>query len=245
MRVSTDESEKKKAAYKKAYELQERQLKNAQKKGKTSKNEKLNAAKKRERESGGAKKNKGGKKQTVEASAPSGSRALTRMKEYSVNFTFPNPTELFPPIIQVKDVEFNYPEGPMLFKGLNFGIDMDSRVTIVGDNGTGKTTLLRLITQQLQPVDGEVLINRNLRVAQYQQHFLDELPMNQSAVEYLRSAYGVSEQVARNQLGRFWTRRRFAYHPDGQVEWGSEGKGGVRVYRVPGTPHLGAGRALE
>ena len=33
------------------------------------------------------------------------------------------------------DVDFNYPDGPTLFHDLNFGIDMDSRLAIVGPNG--------------------------------------------------------------------------------------------------------------
>lgn len=40
-----------------------------------------------------------------------------------------------PPVLGLQDVDFNYPDGPTLFSDLNFGIDMDSRLAIVGPNG--------------------------------------------------------------------------------------------------------------
>lgn len=44
-----------------------------------------------------------------------------------------------PPIMEVRDVNFRYgPMLPWLFKGVNFGLDMSSRVCIVGPNGSGK-----------------------------------------------------------------------------------------------------------
>ena len=46
---------------------------------------------------------------------------------------------LSPPIMEVRDVNFQYaPQLPWLFRGLNFGLDMNSRVCIVGPNGSGK-----------------------------------------------------------------------------------------------------------
>ncbi len=57
---------------------------------------------------------------------------------------------------QVRDVNFQYsPSLPWLFKGLNFGLDMQSRVCIVGPNGSGKSTVIKLITEELKPPEGE------------------------------------------------------------------------------------------
>lgn len=49
------------------------------------------------------------------------------------------------------DVTFGYGNN-VLFKGLDFGVDMDSRIAIVGPNGVGKSTLLKLLNGTLQPV---------------------------------------------------------------------------------------------
>jgi ABC-type bacteriocin/lantibiotic exporter with double-glycine peptidase domain len=46
----------------------------------------------------------------------------------------------------VSDVSFRYGRNPWIFQDLSFGIDLESRVCIVGANGSGKTTLLKLMT---------------------------------------------------------------------------------------------------
>jgi len=128
---------------------------------------------------------------------------MERPREYVVTFSFPEPTVLSPPIIQVRDVAFHYSNGPVLFKRLNFGLDMDSRICICGPNGSGKSTLIGLITQALLPVEGEVMINRQLRIASYKQHFVDALPLNLSPVEYLNMKHNVKEEDIRGRLGRY------------------------------------------
>ena len=58
---------------------------------------------------------------------------LERPKEYLVKFRFPETSQLQPPILGLHDVNFNYPGQPPLFKKVDFGIDMESRVAIVGE----------------------------------------------------------------------------------------------------------------
>ena len=78
-------------------------------------------------------------------------------------FTFPDPgAAISPPILGFHDVSFNYPGGPTLFKGLNFGLDLESRAAIVGPNGIGKSTLLGLIAGTLEPVVGHVTRNHQV-----------------------------------------------------------------------------------
>ena len=49
------------------------------------------------------------------------------------------------------DVTFGY-GNQVLFKDLDFGVDMDSRIAIVGPNGVGKSTLLKLLVGKIEPV---------------------------------------------------------------------------------------------
>jgi len=73
--------------------------------------------------------------------------APKRWSDYTVQFEFPEPTELPPPLIQLNDVSFQYPgRDDFGLKELNIGIDMGSRVAIVGPNGAGKTTLMNLLS---------------------------------------------------------------------------------------------------
>lgn len=85
---------------------------------------------------------------------------LKRPKEYLVKFKFPEPNKLAPPILGLKNCSFKYPDQPYLFKNLDFAIDMTSRVAIVGPNGVGKSTLLKLLLGDILPTSGELIKNR-------------------------------------------------------------------------------------
>lgn len=87
------------------------------------------------------------------------------------------------------DVSFAYPGQEELFHEVDFGFDLKTRVAIVGPNGVGKSTLLNLITGDLTPTAGRVVCNPRLRIGRYNQHFVDQLPMDKSPVEYLTSEY--------------------------------------------------------
>ena len=85
---------------------------------------------------------------------------------------------------------------------------MDSRIAIVGQNGTGKSTLLNLITGALQPVQGTVSRHVNLKLAKYSQHSADQLPYDKSPLDHIQSTYHEKYpekdlQAWRGQLGRF------------------------------------------
>ncbi len=128
---------------------------------------------------------------------------LARPKEYIVKFSFPEPPPLSPPILGLYNVSFGYQGQPLLFKKLDFGIDMDSRIAIVGPNGVGKSTLLKLLLGALEPLEGEARKNHRLRIGKYDQHSADQLDMNTSATEYLRDKYNLDYQDSRKMLGRF------------------------------------------
>ena len=87
-------------------------------------------------------------------------------------------------------------------------LSMDSRVAIVGQNGTGKSTLLNLITGALQPTEGTISRHVGLKLAKYSQHSADQLPYEKSPIEHLQSLYhekfpDKDIQAWRAQLGRF------------------------------------------
>lgn len=57
---------------------------------------------------------------------------------------------------------FAYPNHKPLFKNVDFGVDLNSRVAIVGPNGVGKSTFLKLLTGVLQPTEGEMRMNHRM-----------------------------------------------------------------------------------
>lgn len=60
------------------------------------------------------------------------------------------------------DVDFNFPDQKPLFIGVDFGIDLNSRIAIVGPNGVGKSTFLKLLVGELTPIRGDLIRNHRL-----------------------------------------------------------------------------------
>ncbi|KAG1359581.1 ABC transporter F family member 3 [Cocos nucifera] len=105
-------------------------------------------------------------------------------------FEFPTPDDRpGPPIISFSDASFGYPGGPILFKNLNFGIDLDSRIAMVGPNGIGKSTLLKLISGELQPTSGTVFRSAKVRMAVFSQHHVDGLDLSSNPLLYMMRCY--------------------------------------------------------
>jgi ATP-binding cassette subfamily F protein 3 len=125
----------------------------------------------------------------------------------AIQFGFGDPVHLPPPLLQFDDVSFQYPSAAdKILRNLNLNIDMDSRVALVGPNGAGKSTLLKLLCGDLDATTGYVHRNQKLRFAVFQQHFVDQLDLDASAVEHMCRTYEAQRlqpNEARGHLGRF------------------------------------------
>ncbi|KAJ6571881.1 P-loop containing nucleoside triphosphate hydrolase protein [Mycena capillaripes] len=127
-----------------------------------------------------------------------------------LRFHFEDIRRLPPPIIAFDKVAFSYSglKKDHLYENLSFGIDMDARIAILGANGTGKSTLLHLITGALQPTEGTVSKHSAIKLAKYSQHSADQLPYDSSPIEYFQQLFSqkfpeIDIQGWRSQLGRF------------------------------------------
>ncbi|XP_035665729.1 ATP-binding cassette sub-family F member 1-like [Branchiostoma floridae] len=80
---------------------------------------------------------------------------------------------------------------------------MHSRVSIVGPNGVGKSTFLKLLAGQIPPLQGEQRKNPRLKVGFYNQHSADQLEVDISPTDYLQKHFNLQYQDARKTLGRF------------------------------------------
>uniref|UniRef100_A0A4W6CZR9 ATP-binding cassette sub-family F member 1 n=1 Tax=Lates calcarifer TaxID=8187 RepID=A0A4W6CZR9_LATCA len=182
----------------KQYDKQEKKLKELKAGGKSTKQ-----AEKQTKDVLTRKQQKGKKKGGQEEESREATELLKRPKEYTVKFTFPNPPPLSPPILGLHSVDFGYEGQKPLFKNVDFGIDMDSRICIVGPNGVGKSTLLLLLNGKINPTKGEMRKNHRLKVGFFNQQYADQLNMEETATEYLMRNFNLPYQDGRKCLGRF------------------------------------------
>ncbi|KAL0709922.1 hypothetical protein Bca4012_016900 [Brassica carinata] len=119
-------------------------------------------------------------------------------------FRFADVGKLPPPVLQFVEVSFGYTPDYLIYKNIDFGVDLDSRVALVGPNGAGKSTLLKLMTGELHPTEGMVRRHNHLKIAQYHQHLAEKLDLEVPALIYMMNEFpGNEEEKMRAAIGRF------------------------------------------
>lgn len=123
-------------------------------------------------------------------------------------FRFADVEKLPPPVLAFDDVTFSYSGATKdnLYENLDLGVDMDSRTALVGPNGVGKSTLLRLMTGKLSSTGGVVNRHTHLKLGLYSQHSAEQLDLTKSALDFVRDKYSDKSQdyqYWRQQLGKY------------------------------------------
>lgn len=99
-------------------------------------------------------------------------------------------------------ISFGYPGREPLFAGLDISINNGDRVCVIGPNGKGKTTLLKILTGHLAPLDGQVAYHPSVVQGFYEQTNVQTLnDLNTIEEEILNSHPDVDRQLARNICG--------------------------------------------
>src|ERR1700710_2561280 len=101
--------------------------------------------------------------------------------------TFPAPEKMLsPPIIAVDGVSVGYDPAQPVLKHVTLRIDNDDRIALLGSNGNGKSTLVKLIAARLEPMKGSITRASRLKIAYFAQHQLDELDADATVYEHVR-----------------------------------------------------------
>jgi ATP-binding cassette, subfamily F, member 3 len=91
-----------------------------------------------------------------------------------------------PPIISLDDVTVGYKPGKPVLCRLTLRVDDDDRIALVGANGNGKSTLVKLIAGRLAPLTGTITRGDKLEIGYFAQHQLEELDPTRSPYDHLR-----------------------------------------------------------
>ena len=142
----------------------------------------------------------------------------------STRFNFPEPQELPPPLLTVEDVSVGYGDNIVL-KKLNFSIVNNDRIALLGANGNGKSTLAKLLSGRLLPLSGSLRASSKLNIGYFAQHQAEELPMEQTPLEYMSSLMPTaSETAVRSHLAGFGLEQEKALTPIANLSGGEKAR---------------------
>ena len=113
-----------------------------------------------------------------------------------------------------------------VFTGLEFNVTRGDKVALIGYNGLGKTTLMRIMAGTRQPTEGRAVIGHNVVPGYLSQEFAETIPPDLSVYRNAKNAWdahgGGPEKVFRNQLGAFGFDENDVEKPAGVLSGGEK-----------------------
>ncbi|MCL2564107.1 MAG: ABC-F family ATP-binding cassette domain-containing protein [Oscillospiraceae bacterium] len=125
-------------------------------------------------------------------------------------------------LMVIKKLAKSY-DGRTLFEDLNLEVGGGERIALIGDNGTGKSTLIKVILGEESADIGSVKFGPAVKKAYLPQHIRFENP-SRSMMDTLIYELGVSPQTARNRLGAFKFHGEDVYTPVSALSGGEQSR---------------------
>ncbi len=147
------------------------------------------------------------------------------IEERGIEFNFPEPDELAPPLIVMDDVAVGYLPGKPVLQKINLRLDPDDRVALLGSNGNGKSTMAKLLAGRLQPMAGELRQSRKLKVGYFAQHQTEELDLEATPLQAMeRAAPKLTPEKCRAHIAQFGLDAERAKTPTGSLSGGEKAR---------------------
>ena len=96
-------------------------------------------------------------------------------EEEKVVLNFPDPGSFDGDIIRLERAKFGYSPDKILLKGVDLTVTLKSRIALLGRNGCGKSTLIKLTVGALHPLSGKAIIDPRAKIEYLAQHQLEQL----------------------------------------------------------------------
>ena len=134
----------------------------------------------------------------------------------------PSGIEMF----RCEDLVFSYDGVRKVLEGITFNISRGDKVALIGYNGLGKTTLMRIIAGTRKPTGGKAVLGHNVVPGYLSQEFAETIPPDVSVYRNAKNAWdahgGGPEKVFRNQLGAFGFDENDVEKPAGVLSGGEK-----------------------
>ncbi|MCK5663781.1 MAG: ATP-binding cassette domain-containing protein, partial [Thiotrichaceae bacterium] len=124
------------------------------------------------------------------------------------HFEFHAPEKIPNPLISLEDIKLGYTsaagEETTILENVHINLQPGSRIGLLGHNGAGKSTFIKLLAGELKAQSGRVECSSELKIGYFAQHQLEQLHGEDSPLEHFhRLDKRASEQDLRNHLGGF------------------------------------------
>lgn len=141
-------------------------------------------------------------------------------------------------VLKTSKLAIGFPQNEKpLFQVPDMIIERGSRVALIGLNGSGKTSLLRTIVGELQPLAGTTALGHNVKIGYYAQTH-DFADSTRLILEEIREATPISEESARTFLGRFQFSGDDVYKPVGRLSGGERARVALARLTLQGANFL-------
>ena len=139
-------------------------------------------------------------------------------------------------VLRVDDVQFGYPGTP-LFKANEVELRRGECVALIGPNGSGKTTFIKTLLKELEPLQGQVYLGASLKIGYFAQAH-DDLKSENTVIDELLRHKGMANSAARNYLAGYLFRGDDVFKPITALSGGERGRLALAILALKGANFL-------
>ncbi len=139
-------------------------------------------------------------------------------------------------ILRADQVEFGYPGVP-LFRAEDLELYRGECVALIGPNGSGKTTFLKTLLKQIEPLKGNVHLGASLKIGYFAQAH-DEMNLQNSVLDEFLNHKGMPISQARSYLAQYLFRGDDVYKPISALSGGERGRLALAILALDGANFL-------